>query len=160
MKYTSTEDLLATPAEEYFDEHIQNALLKKKILRWLCYASDEIFHTSRPCHSDYVKNRRVLISDIIFIPEKTIRRYRCMGKLTVKAMNSALGINGLSLDMHLNQIAALFKNVNQDADIDTLEKVAELTKNLIQEKEEGKLSVNLGKEILPGYECTLNFRKI
>jgi hypothetical protein len=83
-----------------------------------------------------------------------------MGKLTVKAMNSALGINGLSLDMHLNQIAALFKNVNQDADIDTLEKVAELTKNLIQEKEEGKLSINFGKEILPGYECTLNFRKI
>lgn len=160
MEYASIEEMLSTPAKEYFDKYVQDGRFKKKILQWLDYASSDILHTSRQCHSGFVKDSQVLIGDIILIPERTISIYRCMGKLTINAMKSALRINGLSLDMHLNQIAVLFKNNNQNSDIDALEKIAELTKNLIQKKEERTLCVNLGKEIFPGYECTLNFKKL
>ena len=157
MEYVSIEELLSTPAEEYFDCYLNNKRLKNRILHWLHYASDEIIRTSRKSGS--IKDKQVLISDIIQISERKILCYRCMGRLTVKAMNSALGINGLSLNMHLNQIAALYNN-NQDSDNITLDKVSELARCIIQEKEKGTLCINLGKEIFPGYECTLNFRKL
>ena len=160
MEYTSIEELLSTPAEDYFSKYITASYQKGKTLNWLYLAGDDIIENSRHGHTE-IKYETVLIKDVIVYPTRIMLRYwRNVGKLTIDAMNKALAINGLSLDMHPYQVAALLSNNDINSEIDIFEKFAISLKTFSRKQEDGGLSISFGKGIIPGYECTLNIKKV
>jgi len=160
MEYSSIEELLSTPADEYFDQHITKRYQKGKIKNWLYQARKDIIDNSRHGHTE-IKYETVLLKDVIVYPTRMMLRYwRNIGKLTIDAMNEALAVNGLSLDMHPYQVEALRSHQNANAEIDIFDKFFISLKAFCRRQDDGGLCVSLGKEIIPGFECTLNFKKI
>lgn len=159
MEYSSIEELLSTPAEDYLAKHIPTSYQRGKALILLNVAGDDIIENSRYGHTE-IKYETVLVKDLIVYPTKRMRMWRNVGKLTIDAINNALAINGLSLDMHPYQVTALLLHKDANSEIDIFEKFAISLKAFCRKQEDGGLCVSFGKDIIPGYECTLNFKKI
>lgn len=160
MEYNSVEELLSTPADLYFEQYVDKPYYRTKIRNWLLEASTSIVENSRHGHEDKNKYERALVRDIIQYPSKLIPRWRNVSTLTIDVMNAALKINGLSLDMHPYKVAALLKNNDLDSDIDLYEKFAISLKALCQINEDEGFSIDFGKSLIPGYECTLTVKKL
>ena len=159
MEFANIEELLMTPADSYFEEYIAESCIRTKAINWIREISEESTY-DRITMKRETKYKRILISDIIQFPIRDMLKFRNMGKLTVQAMNEALAVNGLSLDMHPYKLAALRKANNPDSDLDIVEKVCAKLNGLLKKHNDKELYIELGNNIIPGFECTLCINKI
>ena len=160
MEYSSIEELLSTPAYDYLKQRIKKPIYRTTALNWLKYTSSEILYYSRPSVKDRNPNEVVLIKDLIQFSSTDILKYRLIGKLTIDAMKEALAMNDLRFGMHSYEVEALLTANDPNYEIDLADKFAISLKSLLRGNEDGGLYIPLGKGIIPGYECTLNIKKV
>lgn len=123
-------------------------------------AHDYIIENNRHIPDNERKDEVVLIKDIIQCSPRVLMKLSNIGNLTIDAIQKALAINGLSLDMSPSQVASMLESEVHNSKNDvTYQPIINIT-DLFQSKEDGVLCLSLGKDIIPGFECTINIRKI
>ena len=83
-----------------------------------------------------------------------------MGKLTIDAMKEALALNDLKFGMHSHEVEALLADDVLYNGLELADKFTIGLKSLLRGNEDGGLYIPLEKRIIPGYECTLNIKKV
>ena len=159
MTKESLEYILNMNAGNYMTEFITVSYLRARALNWLRFAHDDIIENSRHCTREECAKEIVLVSDLIRYSSKTLLRCRNIGKMTVDAMNAALKTNGLSFDMNSCQKAALLRTCDAGSEIEIVEKFAIGLGELCKITEDG-VQINFGRNVVPGYELTLNLKRI
>lgn len=160
MEYTSIRELLSTTAHDYLKQRIKRPIYRKRALDWLSYASSDILFYSRPSEKDRNSKEVVLVKDLIQYSASDILKYRQMGKLTIDAMKEALALNDLKFGMHSHEVEALLADDVLYNGLELADKFTIGLKSLLRGNEDGGLYIPLGKGIIPGYECTLNIKKV
>jgi len=159
MDYRSIEKLLLTPADEYFEKYIRNIRRKTQAINWIRSAKNDIIENTVLCDEEKMKTDRPLVLHMIQYPSKRIKLWYHVGNATVMAMNDALRYNDLSLDMNPNHIEALLQLCKCETNRFSTS-FLDLMSQLCVSKDDGTVSVAIGQSLIPGYECTLNFKKI
>lgn len=160
MEYTSIEHLLSIPADIYFIRYVQKPYYRTKILNLIKDAHDYMIENNRHIPDEERENEKVLIKDIIQCSPRVLMSYNNVGDLTIDTIQEALAINGLSLDMSSSLVASLLESEGHNSRNDVADQPVINITDLFQSKEDGVLCLSLGKDIIPGFECTINIRKL
>lgn len=123
-------------------------------------AHDYIIENNRHIPDNERKDEVVLIKDIIQCSPRVLMKLSNIGNLTIDAIQKALAINGLSLDMSPSQVASMLESEVHNSRNDVADQPIINITDLFQSKEDGVLCLSLGKDIIPGFECTINIRKL
>ena len=164
MTKTQKQLILDMPAREYLMEYAMFSPSRTKAITWLNYAASDIITNSRSESKDDNLHETVLVADLIRYPSDRAQRYHSIGKKTLYVINVALDVKGLSMDMSSEDVES-YLNTEHEVQIippepDAREKLAMKIKDVCKEIDNESLCINLGTGIIPGYECSVNFRKI